>query len=136
MTLELSNETRTNYPGTEHRKSTFYFLRKRFGIQPIYHAAIVSRFPALPLFTSYVPDFKAACDTDFDTDLTNITGDWNQCDSECDPYHFDSSLWDETTTSEFRLVCNKDWYRDIPNYALYTGIGSHLDHLLAILKEF
>ena len=94
-------------------------LKKIFGISVIlYHAAIVSQFPALPVFTSNAPDFKTACDTD----VKNDTDEWNQCHSGCDSYHFVSSLWEETTTTEFELVCDKELYRDIPNYALYTGI--------------
>ena len=98
-------------------------FRKIFRISVIlYHAAIVSQFPALPVFTSYVPDFRTTCDEVDLTNSTNVTGEWNQCHSECDSYYFDSSLWRETTTTEFELVCDREWYRDIPNYALYTGI--------------
>ena len=101
-------------------------FKKVFHISVIlYHAAIVSQFPALPVFTSYTPDFKTACDEGQVTNVANVTDDnsghWNQCHSECGSYYFDTSLWKETTTSEFGLVCDKEWQRDIPNYALYTG---------------
>lgn len=93
-------------------------LKKVFGISVIlYHAAIVSQFPALPVFTSNAPDFQTACDTD----VKNATDERNHCHSGCNSYRFDSSLWKETTTTEFELVCDQEWYRDIPNYALYTG---------------
>ena len=92
-------------------------MKKIFGISVILHAAIVSQFQALPVFTSNALYFQMACDTD----VRNATGDWNHCDSGCDSYHFDLSLWEETTTTEFELVCDKEWYRNIPNYALYTG---------------
>ena len=92
-----------------------------------YHAAIVSQFPALPAFTTSKPNFQTACDQqNSDNPAVNMTGNvtenWNQCSSECESYYFDKSLWEETTTTEFKLVCDKDWYRDIPNYALYVGI--------------
>lgn len=90
-----------------------------------YHAAIVSQFPALPAFTTSKPDFHTACDQQNAENLTsnwNGTDNWNQCSSDCQSYYFDTSLWEETTTTEFGLVCEKDWYRDIPNYALYVGV--------------
>ena len=83
-----------------------------------YHAAIVSQFPALPAFTTYKPNFQTACD---EQATNNVTINWNQCSSECKSYYFDTSLWQETSTTEFQLVCEKDWHRNIPNYALYAG---------------
>ena len=92
-----------------------------------YHAAIVSQFPALPAFTTSKPNFHTACDQqNSDNPAGNMTGNvtenWNQCSSECKSYYFDKSLWEETTITEFKLVCDKDWYRDIQNYALYVGV--------------
>ena len=104
-------------------------FKKVFCISVIlYHAAIVSQFPALPVFTSFTPDFKTACDQasvshdqDHENNLTYNDAIWNQCHAGCDSYYFDKELWDETTTTEFGLVCDNEWERDIPNYALYTG---------------
>lgn len=88
-----------------------------------YHAAIVSQFPALPAFTTSKPDFRTACDHQYESNSTsNVTEYWNQCSSECQSYYFDTGLWKETTTTEFNLVCDRDWYRNIPNYALYVGV--------------
>ena len=109
-----------------------------------YHAAIESQFPALPVFTSSKPDFITTCDLNHvksqeskvpgpgRTSLPGInnitisltkqnTENWNQCHSGCDSYYFDTSLWQETTTTELNLVCDKEWHRDIPNYAFYAG---------------
>ena len=120
-----------------------------------YHAAIESQFPALPVFTSYKPDFITTCDLNHvesqestdqnqsvsgpsrisrSADLTGTynktislvknrddTENLNQCHSDCDSYYFDTGLWQETTTTELKLVCDKEWHRDIPNYAFYAG---------------
>ena len=118
-----------------------------------YHAAIESQFPALPVFTSYKPDFITTCDlnhvetqgsthqnqsipgpswasrsaawTGTHNKTTSLVEknkeNWNQCHSGCDSYYFDASLWEETTTTELKLVCDKEWHRDIPNYAFYAG---------------
>ena len=92
-----------------------------------YHAAIVSQFPALPAFTTSKPDFLTTCDQQDDKNsseklTSNGTENWNQCSSQCESYYFDTSLWEETTTTEFKLVCDKELYRDVPNYALYVGV--------------